>query len=126
MINRNNEKQSDISRENFPARLLLLGKEKRSNQRYCSLRGSQTIPIYARGLEIAMILNFEIPRNVTHMIMNECVSSLNSYEFKGKEAGPLSSDEEINLLVQESIKAASEVVKPKKEEKTSYDRRSVN
>ena len=60
------------------------------------------------------------------MIMNECVYSLNSNEFKGKEAGPLSSDEEINLLVQESIKAASEVVKPKKEEKTSYDRRSVN
>ena len=40
-----------------------------------------------------------------------------AYEFKGKETLPLWLDEEINLLVQESIKAASEVVKPKKEEK---------
>ena len=46
--------------------------------------------------------------------MNEFVTSLYSYEFKATETGPLSSDEEISLLIQESLEADNEVVKPKK------------
>ena len=42
-----------------------------------------------------------------------------------KETEPLSSDEEINLLIQESSQGDSEVVKPKKEEKITYDKQIV-
>ena len=53
------------------------------------------------------------------------VTSLYSYEFIAKETEPLSSSEEINLLIQESSQKDSETVKPKKEEKTAYDKQIV-
>ena len=79
-------------------------------------------PIPAGGLEIPLVLNFKSSSYVTHMKMKEFVTSLYSYEFIAKETEPLSSDEEIDLLIQESSESDSELVNPKKEEKTSYDR----
>ena len=41
--------------------------------------------------------------------MKEHVTSLYSYDFIAKETEPLSSEEEINLLIQESLQSDSEV-----------------
>ena len=79
-------------------------------------------PVPAGGLEIPLVLNFKSSSYVTHMKMKEFVTSLYSYEFIAKETEPLSSDKEIDLLIQESSESDSELVNPKKEEKTSYDR----
>ena len=71
-------------------------------------------PIPAGGLEIPLVLNFKSSSYVTHMKMKEFVTSLYSYEFIAKETEPLSSDEEIDLLIQESSESDSELVNPKK------------
>ena len=60
------------------------------------------------------------------MKIKEFITSLYSYEFIAKETEPLSSDEEINLIIQDSSERVSEVVKPKKVEKTSHDKRIVD
>ena len=61
-------------------------------------------PIPVGELKIPLILNFRSLRYVTHMKIKEFVSFLNSYKFIAKETEPLSSDEDINLLIQESGK----------------------
>ena len=51
------------------------------------------------------------------MKMKEFVTSLYSYEFIAKETEPLSSDEEIDLLIQKSSENDTELVNPKKKKK---------
>ena len=75
-------------------------------------------------LEVTLNLNFKSSRYVTHINTKEHVTSLYSYKFIAKEREPLSSDEEINLLIQESSQGDSEVVKPKKRRKNCL--RSAN
>ena len=74
-------------------------------------------PIPAGGLEIPLVLNFKSSSYVTHMKMKEFVTLLYSYEFIAKETEPLSSDEEIDLLIQESSESDSELVNPNKKKK---------
>ena len=76
-------------------------------------------------MEVTLHLNFKSSRYVIHINTKEHVTSLYSYKFIEKEIEPSSSDEEINLLIQESSQGDSEVVKPKKEEKITYDKQIV-
>ena len=76
-------------------------------------------------MEVTLNLNFKSSRYVTHINTKGHVTSLYLYKFMAKETEPLSSDEEINLLIQESSQGDSEVVKPKKEEKITYDKQIV-
>ena len=68
------------------------------------------------GLEIPLTLNFKCPRYVTHTKMKEFMSTLYSFDYNGNkedERDESSSDEEINLLINESSEESqsdSEVV----------------
>ena len=73
-------------------------------------------PIPAGGLEIPLTLNFKSPRYITHTKMKEFMSTLYSFDYNGNkedEKNESSSDEEINLLINESSEESqsdSEVV----------------
>ena len=68
------------------------------------------------GLEIPLTLNFKCPRYVTHTKMKEFMSTLYSFDYNGNkedERDESPSDEEINLLINESSEESqsdSEVV----------------
>ena len=73
-------------------------------------------PIQAGGLEIPLTLNFKCPHYITHTKMKEFMSTLYSFDYNGNkedEGEKSSSDEEINLLINESSEESqsdSEVV----------------
>ena len=72
--------------------------------------------IPAGRLEIPLTLNFKCPRYITHTKMKEFMSTLYSFDYNGNkedERDESSSDEEINLLINESSEESqsdSEVV----------------
>ena len=73
-------------------------------------------PIPAGGLEVPLTLNFKSPHYITHTKMKEFMSTLYSFDYNGNkedEKDESSSDEEINLLINESSEKSqsdSEVV----------------
>ena len=73
-------------------------------------------PTPAGGLEIPLTLNSKSPRYITHTKMKEFMSTLYSFDYNGNkedERDESSSDEEINLLINESSEESqsdSEVV----------------
>lgn len=71
-------------------------------------------PIPTSGLKIPLILVFKSPRYVTPMKIKEFLTSLYSYEFIAKKTEQLSSEEEINLLIQDSSEGERKVAKHKK------------
>ena len=95
----------------FPRLLLVPEIGRQPNWREWLFDGLQTI----HRLEVTLNLNFKSSRYVKHINTKEHVTSLCSYKFIAKEIELLSSDEEINLLIQESSQYDSEVVKPRKQ-----------
>ena len=80
-------------------------------------------PIPAGGLEIPLTLNFKCPRYITHIKMKEFMSTFYSFDYDGKR-DESSSDEEINLFINESSEESQSnsevVIQTRKKKESTY------
>ena len=82
-------------------------------------------PIPAGGLEIPLTLNFKCTRYITHIKMKEFMSTFYSFDYNGQR-DESSSDEEINLLINESSEESQSnsevVIQTRKKKVSTFDK----
>ena len=103
-INQQIKTVGDISREISRHFYVFLKDEQSHIDRTIKSVDYTPSPIPAGGLEIPLTLNFKCSRYITHTNMKEFMPTLYSFDYSVNkdERDESSSDEEINLLINES------------------------